>query len=135
MVFHSIYGSPSPHTAATGNVVYAVPNNAATDGAAGGTTPLTNAAQISGNIALIDRGTSSFIDKCKKAQAAGAIAVIVDNFNNPTADPIVMALDSTITIPCVMISKTDRDTIVAASGGFDATTGVPANDCQRHYRS
>ena len=27
----------------------------------------------------------------------------------------------------VMISRTDRDTIVAASGGFNATTGVPAN--------
>lgn len=126
-VFHSIYGSPSPHATKTGNVIYAVPNNAATDGSAGGTTPLSNAAQISGNIALIDRGTNSFIDKCRKAQAAGAIAVIVDNFNNPTADPLVMALDSTITIPCVMISKTDRDTINAAAGGFSATTGVPTN--------
>ena len=130
VVFHSVYGSPSPHVPAgglTGNVVYAVPNNAATDGAAGGTTPLTNAAQIAGKICLIDRGTSSFIDKCRKAQAAGAIGVIVDNFNNPTADPIVMGLDSTITIPCVMISKTDRDTINTAAGGFNATTGVPTN--------
>jgi subtilisin family serine protease len=130
LVFHSLYGSPSPkvpEAGLTGNVIYAVPNNAATDGAAGGTTPLQNAAQISGNIALIDRGTSSFVDKCTKAQAAGAIAVIVNNFNNPGADPIVMALNSSITIPCVMISRSDRDTIVAASGGFNATTGVPAN--------
>jgi len=130
IAFHSIYGSPSPHVSGSGlpgDVVYAVPNNAATDGAAGGTTPLSNAAQISGKICLIDRGTSSFIDKCKKAQAAGAIAVVVNNFNNPTADPIVMALDSTITIPCVMISRTDRDTINTAAGGFNATTGVPTN--------
>jgi hypothetical protein len=33
-------------------------------------------------ICLIDRGTSSFGTR-QKAQAAGAIAVIVDNFNNP----------------------------------------------------
>ena len=128
--FPSLYGSPAVHAPAgglTGNVVYAVPNDAATDGAAGGTTPLTNAAQISGNIALIDRGTSGFADKCKKAQTAGAIGVIVDNFNNPTADPIVMALDATITIPCVMISKASRDAIVAASGGFDPVTGIPVN--------
>jgi len=126
--FPSLYGSPAVHTGGlTGNVVYAVPNDAATDGAAGGTTPLTNAAQISGNIALINRGTSGFLDKCKKAQAAGAIGVIVNNFNNPTADPIVMALDATITIPCVMISKASRDVIVAASGGFDAVTGIPVN--------
>jgi subtilisin family serine protease len=130
VVFHSLYGSPSPKVPAgglTGNVVYAVPNDAATDGANGGTTPLANAAQISGNIALINRGTSSFVDKCTKAQAAGAIAVIVNNFNNPGADPIVMALNSSITIPCVMISRTDRDTINTAAGGFNATTGVPTN--------
>ena len=126
--YPSLYGSPAVHTAGlTGDVVYAVPNDAATDGANGGSTPLTNAAQISGKIALINRGTSSFIDKCKKAQAAGAIGVIVNNFNNPTADPIVMALDSTITIPCVMISRASRDAIVAASGGFDAVTGLPVN--------
>jgi len=128
--FPSVYGNPATHVPAgglTGNVVYTVPNDAATDGAAGGTTPLTNAAQISGNIALIDRGTSSFIDKCKKAQAAGAIAVIANNFNNPAADPIIMGLDATIHIPCVMISRGSRDTIVAAAGGFDATTGIPVN--------
>jgi hypothetical protein len=128
-VFPAVYGNPSPRVPAAGlpgNVVYAVPNNAATDGAAGGTTPLANAAQIAGNICLIDRGTSTFVDKCRKAQAAGAIAVIVDNFNNPTSDPIAMGLDATITIPAVMITKSARDTMVAAAGGFDATTGLPA---------
>ncbi len=121
--YNSIYGNPSPHVGAgglPGNVVYAVPNN-------GNAAAFTNAAQVSGNICLIDRGTTTFLDKCTKAQAAGAIAVIVDNFNNPTADPIVMGLGPAITIPCVMISRTDRDMIVAAAGGFDATTGLPTN--------
>src|SRR5205085_5001933 len=39
--FFSIYGAASPHSTVTGNLVYAVPNNAAT--------ALTNSANISGN--------------------------------------------------------------------------------------
>ncbi|MEY2538064.1 MAG: hypothetical protein QOG67_1804 [Verrucomicrobiota bacterium] len=120
--YAAIYGNPSPKVPAgglTNDVVYAVPNNASA--------PLTNAAQVSGHICLIDRGVSTFVAKVQAAQAAGAIGVIVDNFNNPTADPIVMALDNTTNIPAVMISRTSRDTIVAAAGGFDATTGLPVN--------
>jgi subtilisin family serine protease len=128
--FPSIKGSASsaiPAGGITGNVVYAVPPDAATDGAAGGTTPLTNAANVAGNIVLINRGTSSFTDKVTKGFAAGAIAVIVNNFNNPGADPIVMSTAGQPAGVDVMISRTDRDTIVAASGGFNATTGVPTN--------
>src|SRR5205823_11313664 len=40
---------------------------------------------------------------------------------------IVMATDGQPNIPDVMISKSSRDTIVAAAGGFNSTTGVPAN--------
>jgi subtilisin family serine protease len=120
--FPSIYGNASPHVGPaglSGNVVYAVPADAST--------ALTNSANVSGNICLIDRGTVTFLAKVQAAFNAGAIAVIVDNFNNPTSDPIVMATNGQPNIPDVMISKTSRDTIVAASGGFNATTGVPAN--------
>ncbi len=120
--YNSIYGSPSPHTGTAGltrDLVYAVPADAST--------ALTNAAQVSGKFVLINRGAVSFVAKVQAAQAAGAVGAIIDNFNNPTADPIVMALDNTTNIPAVMISRTDRDTIVAASGGFDATTGLPLN--------
>ena len=131
--FFSIYGSPSPHVGGgglTGDVVYAVPNDGTPDQGNGPYTPYGNAASISGKICLVDRGTSGFVTKCGKAQASGAIAVIVNNFNNPTADPIVMGLTGptpTVSIPCVMISRTDRDTINTAAGGFNATTGVPTN--------
>jgi hypothetical protein len=94
--FQSIYGSPSAHVpngGLTGDMVYAVPNNAATDGGAGGTTPLANAAQISGKICLIDRGTSSFVDKCRKAQAAGA-SPSSSTISTSDFRPIVMALDN-----------------------------------------
>lgn len=131
--FFSIYGSPSPHVGAgglTGDVCYAVPNDGtgSPDPANGPYTPYGNNTSISGKICLVDRGVIGFVLKCGKAQASGAIAVIVDNFNNPGADPIVMGLSPStppISIPCVMISRTDRDTINTAAGGFNAVTGLP----------
>jgi hypothetical protein len=60
---------------------------------------LINGAQISGNIALIDRGTCAFVTKAQNAQAAGAIAVIIAN-NVADPDPITLGgTDPTITIP------------------------------------
>jgi subtilisin family serine protease len=120
--FFSIKGSassPIPGGGITGNVVYAVPNN--------GSTALTNAAQVSGNICLVDRGVSTFTFKVTQCLNAGATAVIVDNFNNPGADPILMSTAGQPAGVDVMISRTDRDTINTAAGGFDPTTGIPTN--------
>jgi subtilisin family serine protease len=128
--FPSIKGSASsaiPAGGLTGNVVYAVPPDANTNGGNPGGPGLSNAAQVNGNIVIIDRGTTTFTDKVTKGFAAGATAVIVDNFNHPTDDPLVMSTAGQPPGVDVMISKASRDTIVAASGGFDATTGVPAN--------
>ena len=111
-----------------------MPTDAATDGAAGGTTPLSNAANVRGNIVLINRGTSSFTDKVTKGFAAGAIAVIVDNFNNPGADPIVMSTAGQPSGVDVMISKADRDTIVTAAGGIQPS-GFNATPVCRRRRS
>ena len=69
--------------------------------------PLSNTAALKGKIALIDRGDCLFGDKIAKAQAAGAIGVIM--VNNQDGPPIPMggkAADP-ITIPGVMISKAD----------------------------
>ena len=41
-----------------------------------------NAADVSGNIALMDRGSCNFVDKVFNAQEAGAIAVIICNYEN-----------------------------------------------------
>jgi hypothetical protein len=127
--FFSIKGSASsaiPAGGITGNLVYAVDaDGSGNNNDASGT--LTNSANIAGNIVLIDRGTSSFTDKVTKGLNAGAIAVIVDNFNNPGADPIVMSTAGQPAGVDVMISRTDRDTINTAAGGFNAVTGVPTN--------
>src|SRR2546422_4413460 len=63
---------------------------------------------LSGEIALIARGTCTFSTKIRNAQTAGAIGVIV--YNNVLGDPSGMAKDGTPnqpTIPAVMVSRTN----------------------------
>ena len=73
---------------------------------------LTNAADVKGNIAFIQRGACSFSIKYDNAAAAGARAIVV--FNND-GDPIVMSTPDT-TIPGQMISESDGNAIAAYSG-------------------
>jgi hypothetical protein len=82
-----------------------------------------------GAIALVDRGsppggpTCGFTMKVKNAQDAGAVAVIVAN--NVPGDPITMGgTDPTITIPSVMVSQADGNTIKA---GLPASGRVHSN--------
>ncbi|MGC5582804.1 choice-of-anchor B family protein [Ornithinimicrobium sp. W1665] len=76
-----------------------------------------------GAIAIADRGTCAFTQKVANAQAAGASAVVVANTAPGT---IVMGgSDPTITIPAVMVSQADGDTIKA---GLPATGSIVAND-------
>lgn len=67
--------------------------------------------QIKGKVALIDRGKVNFTDKLKRAQDAGAVAVVVDN--NVDGDPFQMGGDGHFDIPAVMISKDAGDKIKA----------------------
>jgi subtilisin family serine protease len=108
------YSSTSPRNSVAGNVVYARPPD--------GSAAFTNAAQVSGNIVLIDRGNNTFSDKATKAIAAGAIGIIIAN---NAGDPITQATGSEDTVPDVMISTADG-TYIKNVAGFDATTGVPS---------
>lgn len=69
---------------------------------------LVNAAAVKGNIALINRGDCFFQEKVCFAQAAGAIGVIVGNYENT---PISMAAASpapcNVTIPSLSVSSLD----------------------------
>lgn len=70
------FGAPVTAASLSGTVVLAsssdpVPSQACS--------PLTNAAQVAGNIALIDRGVCSFAIKAANAQAAGATGVLLAN--------------------------------------------------------
>ncbi|MEM6318585.1 MAG: PA domain-containing protein, partial [Bacteroidota bacterium] len=62
----------------SGELVLAAPLNGCAD--------LTNGADVSGKIAVIDRGSCDFIEKARNAQNAGAIAAIICN-NQPTSSP------------------------------------------------
>jgi hypothetical protein len=70
-----------------------------------GCSPLTNASQVAGKIAIIDRGTCSFVIKVKNAQDAGAIAVVIQN--NTTGLLNMGGVDPSINIPSVLISQAD----------------------------
>ena len=71
---------------------------------------------ISGNIALVQRGTCNFDVKVLNAQNAGATAVIV--FNNVDGPPIIMGgadVQQLVTIPSAMITKQQGDALLAAT--------------------
>jgi Zn-dependent metalloprotease len=115
------FGPPLSSTGVTGSVVLAAPVN--------GCTALTNAADVAGKIALIDRGTCTFVVKVKIAQDAGAIAVLVDN-NVPAGLPGMGGADPTITIPSLGITQGDGNKIKAqlATGVTATLHGVAGTD-------
>lgn len=80
----------------TGNLIIAL--DSVSSALACGT--LTNAAAIKGKIAVVDRGTCKFKEKVIKAEAAGALAVIVVNTSN---DIITMGSDGTNPIPKIPV--------------------------------
>ncbi|MEO6263423.1 MAG: M36 family metallopeptidase [Luteimonas sp.] len=70
---------------------------------------------VSGKIAMIDRGFCTFVIKVKNAQNAGAVGIIM--INNQGDDPIVMGgTDATITTPSVMIGQTNGTTLKGLTG-------------------
>ena len=92
-----------------------------------GCNSLTNAAAINGNIAVIERGTCYFVNKVKNAQNAGAIGVLM--INNVPGTPIIMGgTDSSITIPAVMISKSDGQAILDALNNATAISATITNN-------
>ncbi|MDX1561455.1 MAG: S8 family serine peptidase, partial [Gammaproteobacteria bacterium] len=73
--------------------------------------PLINAAELSGAIALIQRGGCTFELKIQRAEAAGAAGVIV---YATSGEPIVMNGSAPAGIPAVMIGAADGDWLVDA---------------------
>ena len=71
---------------------------------------------LTGKIALIDRGSCEFGAKALKAQQKGAIGVVICYFDNNVGGMAAGAVGSQVTIPVVAISKSDADRIRAAAG-------------------
>lgn len=129
------FGPPLDETGVAGTIVMADPANgcsgtpALPEGAV--PVPFNNQDQVNGNIAMIDRGECTFIEKVLNAQASGATGVIV--VNNVEGDPISMGggeSGALIAIPSIMISKADGDRLKTAladglSGTLKREGGAP----------
>ena len=80
-----------------------------------GCAPAQNRSELAGRIAIVDRGTCLFVDKARRAQAAGAVALLVVNNEPGLID--LGGNDPTIVIPAVMVSQLDGDAIKAELTG------------------
>lgn len=107
------FGASPAKTALSGKVVRAT--DAANDdgpSATDGCTALTNADAMAGNLALIDRGDCTFVEKARNAQAAGAKGVIIADRERETCQPPGMSGEAPdITIPVVSIGTDDGDAL------------------------
>ena len=94
-----------------------------------GCNALINGGNLSGKIALIDRGNCQFGTKCLNAQNAGAVAVVV--CNNEAGAPFAMGPGDDgdqVTIPAIMISQDDCVTLrsfLPTTGTFSDNSAPP----------
>ncbi|MEJ7727943.1 MAG: S8 family serine peptidase [Polyangiaceae bacterium] len=94
-----------------------------------GCSPLANAADVAGKVALIDRGTCPFVQKFDNAVAAGALAVIVVD-NDDDALPFAMAGGDPGQYPIVgvMVTQADGNALKASLAAGPVTVGLDPDD-------
>jgi len=110
------FGGPLPWPPVEGDVVYV------------GTACDPIQQDLTGKIALIDRGDCAFVDKCRNAQQAGALAAIVVNATEPLNFPILMGGSADdITIPCLMINNDTGDFLKSKIPGLRLSVGADPN--------
>jgi hypothetical protein len=118
----SIYTTTSPHTSATGDVVYAIPHD--------GSTPLTNAAQCIGKIVLVDRVPGQGANASVNCQNAGAVGILDVADNIAGGDPFLLTTSPALIKPMVVIPTAYGNALKAAAG-FDSngvsTSSPPVN--------
>ncbi len=102
------YGPPLTEIGLTGRLVMVDPPLACPAGVT-----FTNAAQIAGNFAVVDRGDCNLVDKSANAQNAGAIGVVIVN-NRPGRPPNPNGVNPSIVIPTVGVTQFDGQAFKAA---------------------
>jgi hypothetical protein len=117
------FGPPVPEAGISGELVQV---RDGTDQSNLGCEALTNASEVAGAIAVVDRGDCFFSVKTKNAQDAGALAVVVVN-NVPDGLPPMGGDDPTVTIPAVGISQADGEAIKRALESETSRHRVPAD--------
>jgi hypothetical protein len=120
------FGPAASTAAMSGKIVLAVDAaNAEGPTVNDGCTALTNAAQINGNIALIDRGgpvdpPCTFVKKALNAQAAGAIGVIIaDNRRETCLPPSMGGTSTAVLIPVISITQDAGTALKAQFAGAE----------------
>ena len=114
------FGPRLNETGITGDVVLV--DDGRGDARACGAGGIGNAAEVSGHIALVDRGDCFFVEKVVNAQAAGAVGVIVAN--NEAGLVSMGGTDASIAIPSVSITREDGTRLKASlpSPGVNVST-------------
>jgi Zn-dependent M28 family amino/carboxypeptidase len=87
-----------------------------------------------GNIALVQRGTCTFVTKAANAEAAGASAVIIFNQGNtPDREPLIVGTlipGPAVTIPVVGASFADGAALAQAGAAAEVSVAPPQNVTQ-----
>jgi hypothetical protein len=102
------FGADVGSSSVSGQVVQAI-DAADTVGPAttDGCSAISNASEVDGKIALVDRGDCLFVEKAANVQAAGAIGMIVAD-NVFGLNPPNMGGDAPeVTIPCISVTRAD----------------------------
>jgi hypothetical protein len=89
---------------------------------------ITNGAQLAGKIAVVDRGTCTFVFKVKAVQNAGAIGCIL--VNNVAGGFSPSGSDPTITIPVLALSQADGTSLKTAIAGGPTTVTMRLSPTQ-----
>jgi hypothetical protein len=100
------FGSPITVTGLNGTIAATLP--------ADGCSAITNGSAVIGRIALIDRGTCTFVTKANNAQLAGATAVIIANNTTGGIAPGDDGSGTVINIPVIGISQSEGADIRSA---------------------
>ena len=84
---------------------------------------------LTGKIAVIPRGTCTFVEKSRNAQAKGALAVIIcNNAANEINFPIVMGGEGLdVTIPVMMVDYDDGQRLINNPTGLRVSIGKDTN--------
>ena len=89
---------------------------------------ITNPVQLSGKIAVVDRGACTFVFKVKAVQDAGAVGCIL--VNNVAGGFSPSGSDPSITIPVLAISQADGTSLKTAISGGPTTVTMRLNPTQ-----
>lgn len=118
------WGAPITDVPLTGDVVLTDDGTGSVDATKNCNPPVND---IAGKIAMVDRGVCQFGLKGLRAQQAGAIACIICNFEDNTIGMAPGDVGDQVTIPVVMMRRTDCDLLKQYVGiGLNISLVLPA---------